>query len=267
MKKTTLFIFVFIAFLQTQGFSAKEILPPGCVKVNDSLFVDATEIRNVDYAEFVYYNLYKLGAESEEYLSSLPDTSVWDSGFSQPLSMLYYQHPAYTNYPVVGISYEQAIAYCEWRSDRVNEMLYLKENKIPYSEVDRVKDIPQVFHYRLPTEKEWEQIAAISYSGKTLKKLSSKKNKDLSRYNFVNGRGDITQMSDNAEITAQVFSYWPNALGVYNLLGNVAEMTIEKGLAKGGSWIHKSEEVQVETDFSYEKPENWIGFRCVCEKI
>ncbi len=263
MKRITLVIFVFVSLFPTQVFSAKEILPPGCVKVNDSLFVDATEMRNVDYAEFVYWNLYKTGAESEEYLSSLPDTAVWSS----PLLELYYQHPAYSNYPVVGISYEQAIAYCEWRSDRVNEMLYLKENKIPYSDIDKVKDIPQVFRYRLPTKQEWEQIAAISYSEKTFKKISSKKNKDLFRYNFVNGRGDITQMSDNADITAQVFSYWPNALGVYNILGNVAEMTIEKGLAKGGSWIDKSEEVQVETDFTYEKPEQWIGFRCVCEKI
>jgi formylglycine-generating enzyme required for sulfatase activity len=71
----------------------------------------------------------------------------------------------------------------------------------------------------------------------------------------------------SADITSPVKSYFPNKIGVYNLIGNVAEMISEEGIAKGGSWINKPEEVSVTEDFHYTKPSDWLGFRCVCEKV
>ncbi len=269
MKKIIFAVLVFVSLFYCQQTFAKELLPPGCVKVNDSLYADATEISNIDYLEFVTWNLNNKGADSEEYRFSLPDTTVWSSKYLKPFTELYFRHPAYSKYPVVGVSYEQALAYCEWRSDRVNELIYVKNNKISYDEVKKMKDIPEVFHYRLPTEQEWEQIAAMPYSEKINKKLTSEKYSGLNRYNLTTGTGEILDPAgnDNADITAPVYSYWPNALGIYNIIGNVAEMTAEKGLAKGGSWTNRVDEVQVEKDFNYEKPDNWLGFRCVCEKV
>ena len=70
---------------------------------------------------------------------------------------------------------------------------------------------------------------------------------------------------DNADITAQVKSYWPNAAGCYNLIGNVAEMINQQGLAKGGSWINNPNEISIEKEMNYTKPTAWLGFRCVAE--
>ena len=100
-----------------------------------SFWMDQTEVTNVDYRE--YTDWMKLvfanggdGAPAREeeeffvlYDRSLPDTTVWRSryGYNEPMVENYFRHPAYNNYPVVGVSWEQAMAYCEWRTDRVNE--------------------------------------------------------------------------------------------------------------------------------------------------
>ena len=72
-------------------------------------------------------------------------------------------------------------------------------------------------------------------------------------------------LNDNADITAPILAYWPNKLGIYNLIGNVAEMTSIKGIAKGGSWKHTEDEISVDKDFEYTESTSWLGFRCVFE--
>jgi formylglycine-generating enzyme required for sulfatase activity len=59
----------------------------------------------------------------------------------------------------------------------------------------------------------------------------------------------------------------PNALGLYDLIGNVAEMVLEPGIAKGGSWTHYFEESTINNSFTYTSPAAWLGFRCICEVI
>lgn len=266
--RTTFYVFV-ILLLPICLFSqkSKEIIPPGTVKLNDSLFIDATEMRNIDYAEYCYWNKHFFGENSEEYKSCLPDTLAWSSktAYNEPMVALYFQHPAYQQYPVVGVSYEQAVLYCEWRSRRVNEVLYLKENKLDYNTDLSNVDVPQKVHYRLPTVEEWQEAASLSYSEKTMKKMNSKKHQGAATDNFI---GNIEHISDDmSSITAPVQSYWPNSAGIYCILGNVAEMTDVKGVAKGGAWNQKRDEFSVEKEYVYEKPECWIGFRCVCETV
>jgi formylglycine-generating enzyme required for sulfatase activity len=76
------------------------------------------------------------------------------------------------------------------------------------------------------------------------------------------GTADI--MPDNADVTAPVYSYWKNRFGLFQTIGNVAEMISEKGICKGGSWRHELETCRAGNDIAYSKPMSWLGFRCVC---
>lgn len=242
----------------------KFFIPPGTVKVTDKFYFDKTEVSNVNWREYTNWNMRTYGGNSNEYINSLPDTTVWVSGKidNQPYLTHYFSHPAYNNYPVVGITYEQVIDFCKWRTERVKEHITLlkKKNKNTY--------YPTNFYYRLPTKEEWEKIANVGYSEKTMKKLEGKYEGNLN-VNLRRGDGDqmgvAGNLQDNADITAPVESYLPNALGCYNLIGNVAEMIEEKGIAKGGAWVHQEKEVSVEKDFTYNTKSCWLGFRCVVE--
>jgi formylglycine-generating enzyme required for sulfatase activity len=161
------------------------------------------------------------------------------------------------------------VTYAKWRTDRVNEKLYLKKHKIDYKIGEPIPNLPKVVEYRLPTKEEWEKIAQVAYSKKGQRKFRRKKYSDKEQYNFLNK--ESTEKEDTLKkdynFPRYVKAFYPNSLSVYDILGNVAEMTATKGIAKGGAYIHKAEEVTVEKDFSYSKPSKWLGFRCVCEKM
>ena len=102
-----------------------------------SFYIDATEVRNLDYVEYLdwikkhYVNEnspYFTGiARPEIYTKALPDTLVWRDklGENEIFTTNYLRHPAYREYPVVGVSWEQANNYCIWRTDRVNERILI----------------------------------------------------------------------------------------------------------------------------------------------
>ncbi len=89
-----------------------------------SFYMDETEVTNLDYLEYLFW-LKRVYGESypEVYKNALPDTLVWRDklGYNEPYVKNYLRHPAYKNYPVVGVSWQQATDYCAWRTDRVNE--------------------------------------------------------------------------------------------------------------------------------------------------
>ncbi|MDG1477421.1 MAG: SUMF1/EgtB/PvdO family nonheme iron enzyme [Vicingaceae bacterium] len=240
------------------------VKPPGTKKITNNLFFDETEITNFMWIEYLSWQERTFGKESNELKNALPDTTIWNvkTDAKSPFMSYYLRHPAYHNYPVVGVSYEQAVKFCKWRTDRVKEMFEIQKEK------DKKGVYPKTFKYRLPTKQEIEKVARVGYSLKTLKRLETKY-EGQSRYNLKRDEDDnmgvAGNLNDNADVTAPVHSYWPNKQGLYNLIGNVAEMTAEKGIAKGGSWAHQENEVDVEKDFKYSKPEEWLGFRCVFE--
>jgi hypothetical protein len=134
-------LFFFAALTATCG----EIIPPGTAKANDSLYVDVTEIRVLDWREYMYWNKKLYGAESDQYKLTIPDTTVWRTSIYEQVAKSYFNHPAYHEYPIVGISFEQAVAYCEWRSLRVNYMIYIRENKSPFQLTDDTTGVPQIY--------------------------------------------------------------------------------------------------------------------------
>jgi len=97
-----------------------------------SFYMDETEVTNMMYLEFLDW-IKAVYPPSEPqykaiYQGALPDTLVWRNrlGYSEVMVENYLRHPAYAEYPVVGVSWIQAVEFANWRSDRVNE-LYLEE--------------------------------------------------------------------------------------------------------------------------------------------
>lgn len=170
-----------------------------------SFYMDETEIRNVDYREYLYWLKRVYTSYPEVYRKALPDTLCWRQklGYNEPYVEYYFRHPAYQNYPVVGVNWMQATDYCLWRTDRVNEMIMIREgilNQNPaqvdgdnfntdsylaqqyegdvrqdLEDLDPNKDTRKVRledgillpKYRLPFESEWE-YAAVALIGNSV---------------------------------------------------------------------------------------------------
>ncbi len=108
-----------------------------------SFYIDETEVANVHYREYLFW-LNKVFGNSypQVYEKALPDTLVWRSAlaYNEPLVEYYFRHPAYNDYPVVGVTWEQATNYCKWRSDRVNEKLLIDAGILSMTDITNEQD-------------------------------------------------------------------------------------------------------------------------------
>ncbi|MFV0467938.1 MAG: SUMF1/EgtB/PvdO family nonheme iron enzyme [Dysgonomonas sp.] len=218
-----------------------------------------------------------------------PDTTVWINDFAnsynEPYMRLYFSHPGYNDYPVVGVTWEQASAFCEWRT-------FFYRMGLPSNGRD-------IEPYRLPTEGEWEFAAR---NGRTENKYPWDVNgtateKGCFMANFKPGEGNYTK--DGNLITSRVATYSPNRFGLYDMAGNVAEWTsttyteagslnmndinpqyrynaakedpyaIKKKVVKGGSWKDIGTFIRSDMrESEYQnQPRSYIGFRCVRSQI
>lgn len=241
-------IFTLTAFgLFFSGIRTKPFIPPGTVKLSETLYADKTEITNLAWIEYVVWTAGFYGKGSPQHLATLPDTLVWRNAgnYNEPYTSYYHKHLAYKDYPAVGISHEQAVAYCKWRTRMVKQ-----QYKIRYHQELNID-------YRLPTQQEWEDL------NPHLLYRSTENNTCVKRYNLHHPVCDTTNKF--ADILKPAVSFQANELGIYNTIGNVAEMLQEKGVCKGGSWRHTLPESLPGKTISYSKPEAWLGFRCVCD--
>ncbi len=217
-----------------------------------------------------------------------PDSLCWVRDFAysynEPMAKKYFAHPAYGNYPVVGVNWKQATAFCEWRTIALNSYL---ESKKKSSETD----------FRLPTEAQWEYAARGGRSQAPFPwggpYLRNKKGCLLA--NFKPGRGNYPE--DGGFYTVRADAYWPNDFGLYNMAGNVAEWTsslyyeggynfqhdmnpdirwtakdsdpprMKRKVLRGGSWKDVGFFLQTSTrNYEYQDTsKSYIGFRCVID--
>jgi gliding motility-associated lipoprotein GldK len=217
----------------------------------------------------------------EKTISVYPDTTAWIKDFlysyNEPMHNDYFWHDAYSDYPVVGVSWEQAKAFAHWRTMYKNQ--YQRSKK---------KKSQRVASFRLPSEAEWEYAARGGLESATYPwggpyTIDSK---GCFLANFKPNRGDYA--SDNALYTVEAKSYWPNDYGLYNMSGNVSEWTessYDKGsynfdsglnpnisdstnlrkVIRGGSWKDVAYFLRVSTrDYEYkDEKRSYLGFRTV----
>lgn len=115
-----------------------------------SFYMDETEVTNLNYLEYLYWTANVYGTNFPEiYTKALPDTLVWRSklAYNEPYVMYYLRHPAYRDYPVVGINWLQASDFCSWRTDRVNEFILIREGILDWAPDQRDAQTFSTDHY------------------------------------------------------------------------------------------------------------------------
>jgi len=266
------------------------------VEVMDSLFVSREEavdgvptfnvkLLNYRYTWFDRNNAAKKGGKiknfmKNEILNVYPDTAVWVKDFNysynDPMHQDYFHHQSYGDYPVVGVSWEQANAFCNWRTRKKNDYLKSKKNRI---------SVPD---FRLPTEAEWEYAARGGLEFATYPWGSGGTQSDRGCFlaNFKPVRGNYA--ADGALYTMEAKSYNANDYGLYNMAGNVSEWTNtaynlssyymastmnpnvenrknKRKIIRGGSWKDVAYFLEVGSrDYEYaDTARSYIGFRTV----
>ncbi|MBO5811519.1 MAG: SUMF1/EgtB/PvdO family nonheme iron enzyme [Bacteroidales bacterium] len=222
-----------------------------------------------------------------ETINVYPDTLAWihdySYSFNDPLTEKYFWHVAYDNYPVVGVNWHQAKAFCVWRTEKLNRYLQSQKGETILSE------------FRLPTEAEWEWAAR---GGNSLNPYPwggpyTRSAQGCFLANFKPLRGNY--IADGGLRTLVVGHYPPNDWGLYDMSGNVAEWTnsaydpisynyawdmnpnytynaseddpaiMKRKVIRGGSWKDIAYYLEVSTR-AYEYQDTakcYIGFRCI----
>lgn len=200
----------------------------------NSFYISSTEVTNEEWRQFYRSKVEELGSY-EAFKRFRCDTSRWNEEFNFSYNATftenYHRSEEYDDFPVVGISWEMAQEYCSWLSGKLCEEL-----KVPIGSIK----------FRIPTESEWEYAASGIYQERNVDKYAIVERRffpwRINSYrecnSFLANFGPIRDVSgfwvkqypeDGAFYTSQVGDYMPNDIGLYDMAGNVAEWTSDKG--------------------------------------
>lgn len=219
-----------------------------------------------------------------------PDTTAWvndfENAYNEPYVRMYFANGGYSDYPVVGVSWEQANAFCNWRTDYLRRSLG--------------REGVYIEPYRLPTEAEWEYAARAGVDENMYPwegELALSEDRGCFYANFKPGEGNFVR--DGHLITSRVGTYAPNDFGLYDMAGNVSEWTstaftesvsrltsdlnpeyrynaavedpyrLKRKIVRGGSWKDVAHNIRSDLRmWEYQNEQrSYIGFRCVRTQI
>jgi formylglycine-generating enzyme required for sulfatase activity len=252
--------FVFLSSVTTLKPVTKSDFKIAFLKFDNKLYASLYELTNVEYREFLQY--LKSTKKNDDYKKCLYDSTQWVKKFPhknhEPFQSMYHMHPAYDNYPVVNITKEAADLYCEWRTEKYNASADKKYKKVVF---------------RLPTETEWEKLAAplpghnLPWYGNFPYKSDDEKTAlaNIKVKDYVTGNDDYS-FSGGSGFPLNVGHYKANNLGICDVIGNVSELT-QSGAQKGGCWDNYLDECTVDKVQNYELPDPRVGFRVIMEVI
>jgi hypothetical protein len=275
-------------------------------QIKGSLYAYESEITNADYNLFLNYlfenKLEDVYEKSKFDLSQYSEPAYSFMKNYHANTIVTKKNKYFTNYPAVNISYEGAQAYCAWLTEQYNNLPERKYKKVKfrlptvsewqiaalgYKKFQSWDINENIIEIAIPKNSSTAEIC----KGCPVKKVSFKESGILypwfGAYNYrdkpLNSRGcalgnfkwpenqpmckpDMPS-PDGFSLMAFVEAYFPNGMGLYDVVGNVAEMTAEKGKACGGSWNHLPAESTILSINEYKGPDSATGFRPFMEVI
>lgn len=254
-----------LAFIQKNMVAIPKPFPKGKGGIEMPEGKPATEfyIFNQEVSNGLYlFYLRELGkTDTVAYYKALPDTTVWASKYykNEPYVDYYFRHPAYAQYPLVGISYDQCLDFCAWLTKTYNAWSNRKFKKVVFDLPDTIERLraanggladacfPWTGCGMLNEKTEWmANFRVIPQSSMQRRdfEVTNKRGQTYDETFYIEGYsgcGSDTKLKaglldDEFEPTKRVTKYWPNAYGLFCMSGNVEEFVKNKGYVMGGSW-------------------------------
>lgn len=249
-----------------------EFVPSGSYKLDGevvschAMWVQDHETTNYEYRTFL--NQLKKEGRMDDYKKCYPDTTAWNNygGFMNGMVDFYFWHPSYNDYPVVNISKEAAMMYCDYLTDEFKKI---------YGDL--------VTPVRLPQKREWIyaakgdlELSPYPWGGPYTQNAQGQylaNYRTVGDHNITTKNGEPMVVADSlysfsstaleAFITAPIKSYNPNGYGLFDMSGNVAEMVADEDVAMGGHWKSTGYDIRVTSQINFENANPFVGFRPV----
>ncbi len=220
-------------------------------------------------------------SDPQLYTKMYPDTLAWfhHRHEYEAMTNMYFWHPGYDSYPVVGVSHQQAECYCKWLTDK-----YMKDPNRKYKNAKVC--LPDIYQWdwaayggHKGSAYPWPGPYVRNYKGQFLANFIHTPETAVRRFNdtgklefyYTNwADGYFPDPDKNAMLISTAISYWPNDYGLYNMAGNVAEYVSEVGVTKGGDWNDPGYYIQIWVEEHYENAQSTsdkVGFRVAVEEV
>lgn len=263
---------------------------PGVIKTGRNSYLDATEITVANWQEYLFWQREAYGDDSEEFKMASIDTSFSFEYHNEDLRDIYFKHPEYWDYPLIGFSHQQALEYSKWRSNVVFLKMLLNsgilentnQNSGPFPFTidsfylnDKYKEYHHLPypHYYLPSADDYKKNLAFSdsFNRKTIKSCTQRNlfykfsTELIYCVEYIDKKQLVTKtnyyMSDSMHFLWPVGCFNCRKPVLFHLKGNVAEFTSDSLVVTGGHWLTKTESFKTMDFLPNTAPNHFTGFR------